>query len=205
VLKWDQEAYEALSHFLWVVEKMGIFGAPFTESFAEGVPILSRIYMAHISFLPLVTLPLLGLHLFYVKYHKLSPDPEKPKAKKGSIPFTRHLLFLNRSGAGVFMVICILALLIKPPLGEPPVIGMEVTKPPWQFVWLFALENIWVPFLIVAPILILGFLVSVPFIDRGPELHWKQRPRAMKILAICIVLSIALILWGKFTTMTHSM
>ncbi len=204
VLKWDQEAYEALAHFLWVVKKMGTLGTPLTEDFAPGVPLLSRIYMVHICLLPLVTIPLIGLHLFYVKYHKLSPLPEKPDADK-SISFTKHLVFLNRSGFGIFALVCILALLIKPPLGEPPVLGMEVTKPPWQFVWLYALENLWVPFLIVGPLVILMFLVIIPFIDRSPETFWKNRPIATGLLIICLLLSAALILWGKFTTMTHSM
>lgn len=204
VMKWDQEAYEALAHFLWVVEGMGIFGAPLTEAFAPGVPILSRIYMAHISLLPLIALPLVGLHLFYVKYYKLSAKPDEPE-NNDSIKFTSHLVFLNRASAGVLLVICLLALLVQPPLGEPPVPGLEVTKPPWQFVWLYALENLWVPFLVVAPLLLISFLVSVPIIDRGPETHWRKRPVAMRVLAFCIVLAIALILWGKFTTMTHSM
>ena len=204
VLKWDQEAYEALAHFLWVVDGMGIFGLPVTEKFAPGVPLLSRIYMWHISLIPLLTVPLIGLHLFYIKYHKVSPLPAKPEGGK-TILFRQHLAYLNRAGAGIFLLICALALTIAPPLGEPPVVGLEVTKPPWQFVWLYALENLWVPFLVVAPLLFILFLLAVPIIDRGPETHWKKRPVATWVIAGCIVLAAALILWGKFTTMTHSM
>ena len=43
VIKWDQEAYEALAHFLWVAEQIGILGLPLTEAFAPGVPLLNRI------------------------------------------------------------------------------------------------------------------------------------------------------------------
>ncbi len=204
VLKWDQEAYEALAHFLWVAEGMGVFGMPLTEQFAPGVPLLSRIYMWHICLIPILTMPLIGLHLFYIKYHKVSPLPDQPEGGK-QIPFTRHLVYLNRAGAGIFLLICVLALTVAPPLGESPVVGLEVTKPPWQFVWLYALENLWVPFLVAAPVLGILFLLAVPIIDRGPETHWKKRPIATWVLAACIVLSVALILWGKFTTMTHSM
>ncbi|CAI2718799.1 cytochrome b [Nitrospina watsonii] len=220
VLKWDQEAYEALMHFNWVADNLGILGYPLTEKFAQGVPLLNRVYMAHISLLPVITIPLIGLHLFYIKYHKLSPLPGEPEVGdthktsnqmdtppvvQRHIPFTRHLQYLNMAGAGVFFIVCLLALTIQPPLGNDPVFGLEVTKPPWQFVWIYALENLWVPFLIVAPVLIVLFLVSVPFIDRGPERDWRKRPIATAVLAFCIVLSLALILWGKFTTMTHSM
>jgi ubiquinol-cytochrome c reductase cytochrome b subunit len=102
-------------------------------------------------------------------------------------------------------LICLLALTISPPLGNAPIMGLEVTKPPWQFVWIYALENIWVPSLIVAPFLIGFCLISIPFIDRSPETDPKKRPIAMIILWGTIILFTALILWGKFTTMTHSM
>jgi len=206
VLKWDQEGYEALMHFNWVADNLGILGYPFREEFAQGVPILNRVFMAHISLLPVITIPLLGLHLFYLKYHQLSPLPDQPEGvPQRHMKFTQHLQYLNRASAGVFFIICLLALLIAPPLGNQPVPGVEVTKPPWQFVWIYALENLWVPFLIVAPALIVVFLVSIPFIDRGPERHWRKRPVATALLAFFIVLAVALIIWGKVTTMTHEM
>jgi len=204
VLKWDQEGYEALDHFLWVAGKFGILGVPLTENFSPGIPLLSRIYMAHISLLPILTIMLLGLHLFYIKYHKLSAKPDGTDTSK-SITFAQHTAYLRRAGAGVFTFICLLALTISPPLGNVPIMGLEVTKPPWQFVWIYALENIWVPSLIVAPFLIGFCLVSVPFIDRSPETDPKKRPIAMLVLWSTIILFAALILWGKFTTMTHSM
>ncbi|MEC7640745.1 MAG: cytochrome b N-terminal domain-containing protein [Nitrospinota bacterium] len=204
VTKWDQEAYEALDHFIWVAERLGIFGIPLTEEFAKGVPLLSRVYMAHISLLPLVTLLLVGLHLFYVKYHKLSPVPESPEEGE-SIKFTDHIIYLRRAGAGVFFLACLLALLIAPPLGDPPIAGLEVTKPPWQFVWIYALENIWVPTLIVVPPILVSLLVAVPFVDRGPECSLKKRPLARIVLILTIVVFVGFILWGKLTTSTHSM
>lgn len=204
VIKWDQEAYEALAHFTWVADSLGIFGLPLTEEFAVGVPMVTRVYMWHISFLPLVTGALIGLHLFYVKHHKLSLKPGTT-APVPMIRFTQHLAFLKRAGIGAFTLICGLAVFIAPPLGEAPILGLEVTKPPWQFVWIYALENLWVPSLIVVPPLLFLALASVPFIDRSPETEWRKRPVAMAILAFTLVAFTALILWGKFTTMTHSM
>ena len=204
VLKWDQEGYEALDHFLWVAEKFGILGVPLTEKFSPGVPLLSRIYMAHISFLPIVTVGLLGLHIFYIKYHKLSAKPGETDTGQ-MIPFTQHMAYLRRAGVGIFTLICLLALTVSPPLGNAPIIGLEVTKPPWQFVWIYALENLWVPSLIFVPILIGFCLVSVPFIDRSAETDPKKRPIAMIILWSTILLFAGLTLWCKFTTMTHTM
>ncbi len=205
VLKWDQEAYEALAHFLWTVEKFGPLGMPLTEGFAQGVPLLSRIYMWHISLLPLISGAFIGLHLFYIKYHKLSPKPGQKEGEAKTIRFSQHLAYLKRSGVGAFTIICLLALLFMPPLGEEPVMGMEVTKPPWQFVWIYALENLWVPFLIVAPPVFLLILAAVPFVDRSPETHWKKRPVATTLLILTILFFAGLIIWGSVTTMTHSM
>ena len=204
VLKWDQEAYEALAHFLWVADQIGVFGIPLTEAFAQGVPLLSRIYMAHISLLPIIAIMMIGLHLFYIKYHKLSQLPDATKPAE-NIPFTQHMAYLRRSGVGIFLLICLLALTLSPPLGEEPVLGLEVTKPPWQFVWIYALENIWVPFLIVAPPIIVGFLAAIPIVDQSKERHWKKRPLAMIILIGFIATFGGLIIWGTVTTMTHSM
>ena len=204
VLKWDQEAYEALAHFLWVADQMGVFGIPLTEAFAQGVPLLSRIYMAHISLLPIIAIMMIGLHLIYIKYHKLSQLPDATKPAE-NIPFTQHMAYLRRSGAGIFLLICLLALTLSPPLGEEPILGLEVTKPPWQFVWIYALENIWVPFLIVAPPIIVGFLAAIPIVDQSKERYWKKRPLAMIILIGFIATFGGLIIWGTVTTMTHSM
>ena len=204
VLKWDQEAYEALAHFLWVADQMGVFGIPLTEAFAQGVPLLSRIYMAHISLLPIIAIMMIGLHLFYIKYHKLSQLPDATKPAE-NIPFTQHMAYLRRSGVGIFLLICLLALTLSPPLGEEPILGLEVTKPPWQFVWIYALENIWVPFLIVAPPIVVGFLAAIPIVDQSKERYWKKRPLAMIILIGFIATFGGLIIWGTITTMTHSM
>ena len=204
VLKWDQEGYEALDHFLWVAEKFGILGVPLTEKFSPGVPLLSRIYMAHISLLPIITMVLLGRHVFYIIHHKLSAKPDGADTGR-MIPFTQHMAYLRRAGVGVFTVICLLALTVSPPLGNAPIMGLEVTKPPWQFVWIYALENLWVPSLIFAPILIGLCLLSVPFIDQSPETDPKKRPIAMIILWSTVLLFAVLTVWGKFTTMTHTM
>ena len=118
-----------------------------------------------------------------------------------------YLLILCKGLVLLFLqeLICLLALTIAPPLGEEPVLGLEVTKPPWQFVWIYALENLWVPSLIVAPPIIIGFLLAVPIVDQNKERYWKKRPLAIAVLVGFILIFAALIIWGRVTTMTHSM
>ena len=48
-------------------------------------------------------------------------------------------------------------------------------------------------------------LAAVPFIDRSKETHWKKRPVIVALMAIFVTVMAGLIIWGKVTTMTHSM
>ena len=62
-----------------------------------------------------------------------------------------------------------------------------------------------VPSLIVAPPIIIGFLLAIPIVDQNKERYWKRRPLAITVLAGFILIFAALIIWGSVTTMTHSM
>ncbi|MEP7056088.1 MAG: cytochrome b N-terminal domain-containing protein, partial [Actinomycetota bacterium] len=52
VLKWDQEGFEALGHNLEVGKLIGGAGVWFSPQFADRVPILVRIYGAHVVIVP---------------------------------------------------------------------------------------------------------------------------------------------------------
>ncbi len=204
VLKWDQEAYEALEHSLWVSKKLGPFGLILSDEFTESVSMLGRLYSIHISFLPVIFFPVIGLHLFLQKLHGLSKLPFENNNDK-VIPFTHHLKHLIFCGVGLFAVISTLALTILPPLGGTPVIGVEVTKPPWMFLWIFALENIWVPFLIFAPAIALILLFLIPFYDRSHYTFLHQRKLSLLIFFICLFVLVSLIFIGFFSSMRHTM
>jgi ubiquinol-cytochrome c reductase cytochrome b subunit len=78
VLRWDQEGYEALSHNLGVAKLLGGLGFWFSADLASQVPLLLRLYVAHIVIIPgLITL-LVVLHTLLVKRHKISPSPTPP-------------------------------------------------------------------------------------------------------------------------------
>lgn len=204
VLKWDQEAYEALEHNLWAAGKLGPLGFILSNDFTKSVSMLGRLYGIHTSLLPIIFLPLIGLHLFLQKLHGLSKKPiEKDNDKM--IPFTDHLKHLIFYGFGVFAFISTLALIIVPPLGKTPVIGIEVTKPPWMFLWIYALENIWVPFLIIGPPILFTLLFMVPFFERNNTVLWNQRKLSVTIFIVFLLSLILLIIIGMVSTTGHSM
>jgi len=203
-LKWDQEAYEALEHNLWVAKKLGPFGFVLSENFTESVSMLGRLYGMHTSFLPIIFFPLIALHLALQQFHGLSQKP-LDQNKMGFIPFTAHMKHLVFNGLGLFALISTLALFILPPLGNTPVIGIEVTKPPWMFLWIYALENRWVPFLIFAPAILFLLLIMVPFFERTDVTIPQKRKLPIAIFLLGVLFIVFLIILGYFTTEGHTM
>lgn len=204
VLKWDQEAYEALDHNLWIAGKLGPFGFILSEAFTKSVSLLGRLYGIHTSVLPIIFFPLIGLHLYLQKIHGLSKKPTGNNDNK-TIPFSDHLKHLAIYGVGVLAFISTLSLVILPPLGDAPVIGIEVTKPPWMFLWVYTLENIWVPSLIFAPLFLGVLLFMVPFFERNNITSPRQRKLPIIIFIVCLLVLALLILIGMFSTAGHSM
>lgn len=88
VLKWDQEGYEALVHNLEIAELLGGAGFWFSPEFADEVPILLRLYTAHVMLIPLLLVLLITLHALLVKRHGISPHPALPTV----VPDTPALL-----------------------------------------------------------------------------------------------------------------
>lgn len=68
ILKWDQEAYEAMLHQMETAKFLGALGFLLSE-FTRSVPMLVRLYMAHVSVLPALLTMLVVAHFFLVKHH----------------------------------------------------------------------------------------------------------------------------------------
>jgi len=196
VLKWDQEAFEALEHNIEISELLGVLGSVFSPAFAESVPLLTRLFTAHVSLLPLVFLALFALHVFYVRYFGIAPVSKRVQARlsKGGEamgPFSVHARKILMYGGLVFLVLAVLAMVFPAPLGPEPIEGVEVTKPPWPFLWLFPIESTlgiaWVLPASVTPLLL---LLLAPFLDRGEE----RDPRKRKLFVIAFLVGIGAIL-----------
>ena len=69
-----------------------------------------------------------------------------------------------------------------------PVTGIEVTRPPWNFWWMFTAGE-----LARTPGILYGggfFLCCRPPVDRNPHRYWRHRPVAM-VLGLLILLAVA--------------
>jgi len=213
VLKWDQEGFEALGHNLEIGKLLGGVGIWFSPEFASRVPILVRLYGAHVVIIPGLIIVLVTLHGLLVKRHKISPHPSLPTdasgeqapAQEPTEPFTHHLRRIGAFGLALTGVLGILAVLLPPAVGPTPVEGLEVTKPPWNFWWMFTLEN-WVGLsgIVYGGGALFLLLVILPFVDRNPHRHWRRRPVAMTLGALVLVILVALTILMAFTkAQTH--
>ena len=209
VLKWDQEGFEALGHNVEIADLLGGVGMWFSPDFASRVPILVRLYGAHVVIIPGLILVLLTLHGLLVKRHRISPHPDLPTDASGdqapadepTEPFTHHLRRIGAFGLVLTGLLGVLAVLAPPVVGPPPVAGLEITKPPWNFWWMFTLED-WMG---LSGILYGGgalflLLVLVPFLDRNPNRSWRRRPVAMTLGLVVVLALAALTVLMLFTT-----
>ena len=178
-LRWDQEAFEAVEHNTELAELTGGVGTWFTPKYAPSTPLLSRLYLAHITFLPTLVFLLIVIHFFLVRRHKIAAEPSIPAGAPEpdvQVPFTTHMRHLAGWVLWLLGILVALAALTQNPVGATPVPGVEVTKPLWPFWWLFQLEN-WVGLsgLFWAPLVVFLLLGSLPFLDRSPERRPSRR------------------------------
>ena len=195
ILKWDQEAVEALEHNGEIAKLFGLAGVWFTNEFADNVSLLTRSYIAHVSILPLAVVALVGVHVLLVKRLRVSPLPwgsaaevERRERDEHRVPFTSHLARIGL-WTGMALALALLLSAIWPAgLGPAGVGGIEITKPPWYFLWLYPLEN-WFGLnsLAVFPAVLTVGLLAVPWLDRSLE----RDPRRRKLWLTVAVLVLA--------------
>lgn len=202
VLKWDQEGFEALGHNVEIGKLLGGLGFWFSPKLAGDVSILTRLYVAHIAMIPALILALLAVHAMLVKRHGISPHPVFGEvAAEPREPFTHHLRRIGTFGLVVLGLLGTAALLWPRGVGPTPVEGIEVTKPPWMFWWLFTLEN-WIGLkgILYGSGALFALLVAVPFVDRNPRRWWRRRPVAMICAGAVVGSVIALTILMALTT-----
>ena len=201
VIKWDQEAIEALEHNTEVGKLLGRFGFWFSPKFG-GTPLLTRLFVVHIAVLPMLFVLVLACHLMLVKYHGMAPSP----FRKGPVPepserFTRHLARLGGYGLVLIGALIALATLFPPGIGHAPVAGIEVTKPAWPMLWIYPIEDaVGIKGIVWAAVAIFALLLLVPLLDRGPERSPRRRMPMMIGGAVVVITILALTVYAATET-----
>ena len=205
VLKWDQEGFEALGHNLELARLLGGAGFWFSAKFSRAVPLLERLYVAHVAIIPGLLIGLFAVHGALIKRHGISPSPTVTGVGEAKEPFTHHLRRVGAFALVLLAFVGVLAVIRPPGVGATPVQGIEITKPLWMFWWLFTLENkLGLKGILYGSGVLFALLFAVPFIDRNPQRWWRKRPLAMTIGALVLVTLIVLtILEAVATPVSH--
>lgn len=208
VLKWDQEGFEALGHNVEIGNVLGAFGFWFSQDFAASLPLLGRLYMAHIVILPALGTLLLVAHFLLVKRHGISSLPAEadaavdggPVPAKGGSTFAAHVVRMAGFGLLMLAVATVLSVVWPAGLGDRPIPGTETTKPPWMFLPFYPFED-WfgLTALLWAPAILFGALALVPFVDRSPYRSTTHRRVFVAMGAIVAVAAVGLVIYALVT------
>ena len=213
VMKWDQEGYEALGHNVEAANLLGAIGFWFSSDFETSLPLLGRLYMAHVVILPAFGTLLLIAHFLLVKHHGISSLPEVhdaavdggPAPVKTGSTFAAHLIRMAGFGLLILAAATILAIVFPAGLGSRPIPGTETTKPPWMFLPFYPFED-WfgLSALLWVPAILFGALILLPFIDRSPYRSPRRRRVVLAVGAIVAVALVALVVFAVLTpTASH--
>jgi len=196
VLRGDQEAGEALAHAVAGAKLARALGSVMQPDWAQSTTLFTRMHNMHVSLLPITLLALIGLHFTLIRV--LGIHAHEPKTER----FSNHVRKLTGVGLLFFAALGTLAALAPPGIGHPAVEGVEVTKPFWPFLWIYSVEN-WTGMtgMVVAPVVLFGFLAAVPLLDRGNYGHHRP-PRLLLALGLVILLLyVGGIIYGVFAPM----
>jgi quinol-cytochrome oxidoreductase complex cytochrome b subunit len=196
---------EAMVHNMEAVTLLGGLGGFFSHAFTTSVSMLARLYVAHVSIIPLAILLLLIVHLFLIKHHGISPTPaqaEAGEAPGGRLPkekqlghYPSHLRLMVGYGLALLGLAGMLGVVFPQPVGPAPDPTLEVTKPPFVFYWLYPFED-WfgVSGIVYAGAIVFGLLAILPFADRSSRYRLRRRPLVaivgLAMLVMILVLSI---------------
>lgn len=190
VLKGDQEGLEALQHYTELVRQLGL-GALLGPAF-PGAPLLLRVYVLHLVVFPLVIIGLVALHFYLINTFNLAPLPWGGNPTRTAVPpeeMTATLRDVMRRilqySAVSYTGVALLAFVVPAPLG-PQAVGASLgVKPPWAFLWLYALESLFgFSWLLWGLVGLAGALVILPWFDRSPSRHPRDRKAVLAIIGV---------------------
>jgi ubiquinol-cytochrome c reductase cytochrome b subunit len=216
VLRFDQDAYWGLGIGASISSRVPILG-PATVKLILGGPIiagatLSRFFALHVFVIPGLLIAFVSVHLLMVLKLGINEWPMPGRlvsratylkeyedlVRTDGEPFVPYAIWKDiLFAAAILLAVTCCALYFGPfgPSGRPdPSIIQTVPRPDYFFLWLFALLSLLppeleTPALLIGPVVVLGFLILLPFLFGEGEKSWRRRPIAvLSILLVAVAL-----------------
>lgn len=195
LLPWDNKAYwgtTVTTQIAGLAPGLGpyikrLLGA---EGDAIGNVTFVRFYSAHVILLPIAMVLLIGLHLYLVRWHGVTPAPQDAVVPKKR--FYPEQVFKDTVAAFIYViVVALFANFAKLGLGSmaDPTDTRYIPRPEWYFLFLFQILKIFegpLEFIgaVVLPNLAIVALFLLPFFDRGRAIAVRQRTFAISIVVL---------------------
>jgi ubiquinol-cytochrome c reductase cytochrome b subunit len=218
LLPWDQRAFWATVVGTEIAGGVPVIGESLLQLLRGGADVtdatLVRFFGMHVLVLPLTLGAFLVVHLTIV--HQLGlANPSRPEPRPGRAsaavngaveklkPFFPHYVLDEViAWAAMLALLVILASVLPAGLEEKanPIETPAHVKPEWYFLSVYQLLKI-VPrdIGIMAPIVGIGILALLPFLDRNPEVSKRKRPIALLLGTVVVAGVVGLSVWGYYS------
>lgn len=197
LLPWDQKAYWATTVTINIAAGTPVIGEQVANVLRGGTHLgaltLGRWYAAHVFLLPAALIVFIVAHIALMRRHGIS-GPLEPQDGPPVAFYPWHVIKDTLMMAAIFALLITFAVKFPAHLDEiaNPADAAYTPRPDWYFLSLFELLKYFPgPFepvaTMVIPGLIVGFLLALPFIDRGRDRRPFGRARrgvTMAMLAI---------------------
>ncbi len=200
LLPYDQRGYWATVVGVEIASSAPVAGdwvrTLLTGGYGEIGPVtLNRFYVLHVAVLPLVFAALVVVHLSILqKVGSAGPTAGPPEPYKSFYP-SQMLRDVVASALGAVALFAVAGVLTLHDSGPADSTGSDFTpRPEWYFLAHYELLK-WLPGVVGAfllPNAVLGLLVLLPFVDRGPErsLGGRKLATAAGVLACLAVVGL---------------
>jgi ubiquinol-cytochrome c reductase cytochrome b subunit len=194
LLPWDQKGYWATRVATSIVGTIPFVGGALQRILVGGAEYghltLTHFYALHVGVLPAVTALLVACHVALFRRHGVTV-PVAADREKVDLFYPRQVFKDLVVGLAVLLVLFALtAHEHGAPLDAPADPASDYpARPEWYFLALFELLKWFKGSLepvgaVGIPLLVLGYLVALPLLDRGPDRSIKARARFLAPLAI---------------------
>jgi ubiquinol-cytochrome c reductase cytochrome b subunit len=196
LLPWDNRAYWGTVVTTQIAGQAPIAGPYLMRLLGGGggigVVTFARFYALHVLLLPPLTMILIGIHVYLVRKHGVTPAVGDTAPRRKFFP---EQVFKDTVGVTIgFLILFTMAVVVQVPLGKlaDPTDTTFVPRPEWYFLFLFqTLKFFKGPMEVVGSVVLPGLAVLtmflIPFIDRGPMVRLGKRTFAFLFAGLAIV------------------